>query len=107
MNKETREIIEETTIAMVDVFRKMTTDNPRSKEHDMVAIMISVLTSINATILHSFVDAIIVSDELDCKTEAFADAYTECFGNFMMKVGDNTFATCVAKIESLQNKEVH
>lgn len=107
MNKESRLLIEETTIAMVDVFRKMTTDNFDGHKNDMVTIMISILTSINATVLHSFCDTIMNGRGLNCKTEEFREAYMDCFGDFMMKVGGNTFATCIAKIEALQNKEVH
>lgn len=107
MNEDTRKIIEETTISMVDVFRQMVVDNADDHKQDMVAILISVLTSINATLIHSFCDTRMKSNKLNTKSEKFQEEYMDYFGDLMMKVGGNTFATCIAKIESLQNREVH
>lgn len=107
MNQNTQKVIEKTVIDMVDVFRKMVVDNVDDHKKDMVAILISVLTSINATLIHSYCDTRMKYEELDVKSEKFCDEYMDYFGDLMMKVGGNTFATCIAKIESLKNREVH
>lgn len=107
MNQKTQKIIETTVVDMVDVFRKMVVDNVDDHKQDMVAILISVLTSINATLIHSFCDTRMKYDKLDVKSEKFQEEYMDYFGDLMIKVGGNTFATCIAKIESLKNREVH
>lgn len=107
MNKSTQQVIESTTVEMVEVFRQMVIASLDDHKKDMVTILISVLTSINATLIHSFCDTRMQHTKLDVKSEAFREEYMEYFGDLMMKVGGNTFATCIAKIESLQNREVH
>lgn len=102
MNEDVKTLIEDTTVEMMDVFTKMSINNFDKHRHDMVTIMISIVSSLNATILHSFCDTIMSDKQSNSKSQAYHDEYAEIFGDFMMKIGGSAFSTCVTKIESLK-----
>lgn len=107
MNEETKKLIEETTIDMVMRFHKSIDDLGDGNRHHLVSIMISVLTSINATLIHSYCDTVMKHKKIDIGSKDYREEYVDCFGDFMMKIGGNTFGTCIAKMETIENKEVH